>query len=823
MNFSSLLKHEAPQREKEEFLINVLKQQSQIPHSFLLKKIVEICVMNNYTSVIDFAKERTVDTTEYIWYGLRGSRIIPAKPFMAVFDEKLLYMTIKCSAIQTIERVITHKEIVTAINGTGGHIASRALFLAIKRGDSDILQVFLGVFDKLIQEKCLRINQAELIEVIQSKNSQMIEQVFKYYDITASLHDASNVKSTGNITAGQNNAVADQCDPLLNACIRVLSSCTTAPVGDMSYVRTIVTSCLKRYIHEMSFDFIAKHKIIILSVRIADMDTIKLVFEDGNVINFLKERPYWWGQCFIEALSSGKILLAEFLVKFVVTNIAEQAVRFDEKGIVIVLMHNNERFIDVFLKYMYICDETSEQQSLLPTRNIEHQGKTFQSYIADVKYVCSQIALFIHHNRNVFATRLFETFIRCAIKNRMFTTVNLLVDCINSRYHSSKGNVNELNLVFEAVLSKFSEDIQAHDVNRKLLLHRCLKLPDSSFFDLLLKYCHEKIDTTATDPCGNTIVFAAEQTHNRQLLRSLLQVLAPRIDPNMIHPKTKDTVFIRAAKDKRGLLSILFHSFSDRFNPNVQNATGNTALMYAVCNHSPDTVKKLVEHPLADVTIRNKYYQNVMDIATGDEDVGARTMKLIQVTFDKQTQLQELTSEHDLTFHIEKIQTIIKSPCIDRQTQAMFSQQLSVFADDLTRALRGNAIPSIGMKLEHRLKLQSKRVYLLDELDPNDAFLDHILQDKVINRDEMEKIRVQETRRERMTKFLDCLPCCGENAYDSFVKALRTTNKFYVADMLEPPGSAAPRDASVDHPASALVTTLVPDAKITADFILTES
>ena len=210
-----------------------------------------------------------------------------------------------------------------------------------------------------------------------------------------------------------------------------------------------------------------------------------------------------------------------------------------------------------------------------------------------------------------------------------------------------------------------------------------------------------------------------------------------------------------------------------------------------------------------------------MDIATGDEDVGARTMKLIQVTFDKQTQLQELTSEHDLTFHIEKIQTIIKSPCIDRQTQAMFSQQLSVFADDLTRALRGNAMPSIGMKLDHRLKLQSKRVYLLDELDPNDAFLDHILQDKVINRDEMEKIRVQETRRERMTKFLDCLPCCGENAYDSFVKALRATNKYYVADMLEL--RATTRDASVNNPALAPVTPSAPDAKITADLFLNES
>ena len=49
-----------------------------------------------------------------------------------------------------------------------------------------------------------------------------------------------------------------------------------------------------------------------------------------------------------------------------------------------------------------------------------------------------------------------------------------------------------------------------------------------------------------------------------------------------------------------------------------------------------------------------------------------------------------------------------------------------------------------------------------------------------------------------MTKFLSILPYCGEQAYPSFIAALRATNKGYVADMLEAyePRSAPAGDAS---------------------------
>ena len=66
-----------------------------------------------------------------------------------------------------------------------------------------------------------------------------------------------------------------------------------------------------------------------------------------------------------------------------------------------------------------------------------------------------------------------------------------------------------------------------------------------------------------------------------------------------------------------------------------------------------------------------------------------------------------------------------------------------------------------------------------------------------------------QTRRQRMTKFLSILPYCGEQAYPSFIAALRATNKGYVADMLEAydPSSAPASDASSDSSALVPVTS----------------
>ena len=113
------------------------------------------------------------------------------------------------------------------------------------------------------------------------------------------------------------------------------------------------------------------------------------------------------------------------------------------------------------------------------------------------------------------------------------------------------------------------------------------------------------------------------------------------------------------------------------------------------------------------------------------------------------------------------------------------------------------------MSALHRQKLQGNRVFLLEELQ--DDFLDYMHQDYVITLDQLEEIRTCQTRRQRMTKFLSILPYCGEQAYPSFIAALRATNKGYVADMLEAydPSSAPTDEASADSGALVPVTSQV--------------
>ena len=90
------------------------------------------------------------------------------------------------------------------------------------------------------------------------------------------------------------------------------------------------------------------------------------------------------------------------------------------------------------------------------------------------------------------------------------------------------------------------------------------------------------------------------------------------------------------------------------------------------------------------------------------------------------------------------------------------------------------------MRTEHRLKLRGKRRQLIDELDPSDhTWLDNMIGNGVISDDQREKIRAQQTRRERAEDFLAILPYCGEKAYDSFIAALRYHDISWVAGMLE--------------------------------------
>ena len=228
---------------------------------------------------------------------------------------------------------------------------------------------------------------------------------------------------------------------------------------------------------------------------------------------------------------------------------------------------------------------------------------------------------------------------------------------------------------------------------------------------------------------------------------------------------------------------IITSEFGDRCNPSIQDATGHTCLMYAVLKQSPEVIRALLRHPKIDLTIKNVYHQNILDIVNEHSNIDAKIRKMIQVAFEEQT--QPSVEEQSLDHHISGIKRIVLSPHIDAPIRETLQRQLDMLADDVKRALQGQSMPSVGMLPAHRLKLQSNRVELLFELDTKDDFMDHLHQDGIIDLEKLAEFRGYQTKRERITSFLDHLPYCGDKAYDSFIAALRATNKGYVANDLE--------------------------------------
>lgn len=62
---------------------------------------------------------------------------------------------------------------------------------------------------------------------------------------------------------------------------------------------------------------------------------------------------------------------------------------------------------------------------------------------------------------------------------------------------------------------------------------------------------------------------------------------------------------------------------------------------------------------------------------------------------------------------------------------------------------------------------------LLQDLDPNTAFLSQLINYKVITGDQREEIEHEATRRNKVAKILDILPRRGPRAFDSFVRLLK--------------------------------------------------
>ena len=315
-------------------------------------------------------------------------------------------------------------------------------------------------------------------------------------------------------------------------------------------------------------------------------------------------------------------------------------------------------------------------------------------------------------------------------------------------------------------------------------------------------------DLTFADKNGNTALHRVTLRSSLDDFQSIISSVGQFIDPN-IQNKDNDTIAIMAAKQQDDKLMTIHKQFESRYNPNMQDATGYTCLMYAVLNQTPDVIRALLRHSEIDMTVRNDYDQNITDIISEEADIDPKIRKMILVAHEKQTQpsAQEKTVDH----LISGLQRVVRSPHIDAPTRESFKRQLDMLADDIKHALQGNTMPTVGMLPAHRLKLQGKRVDLLFELDTKDDFMDHLLQDGIINHEKLVEFHGYQTKRERITRFMDHLPYCGDKTYDSFIAALRATDKGYVADMLEAydPSSAPASDASADCGALVPVTSSV--------------
>ena len=78
------------------------------------------------------------------------------------------------------------------------------------------------------------------------------------------------------------------------------------------------------------------------------------------------------------------------------------------------------------------------------------------------------------------------------------------------------------------------------------------------------------------------------------------------------------------------------------------------------------------------------------------------------------------------------------------------------------------------MEEKHRTLLRRNRLYLIDNLEPK-AFCDRLLQDGLITDDELDEMRGQPVRKEKVLLLLQQLPRKGPDAFDAFLKVLRET------------------------------------------------
>lgn len=83
----------------------------------------------------------------------------------------------------------------------------------------------------------------------------------------------------------------------------------------------------------------------------------------------------------------------------------------------------------------------------------------------------------------------------------------------------------------------------------------------------------------------------------------------------------------------------------------------------------------------------------------------------------------------------------------------------------------------------HRKTIRENWVFLSENLETAEL-LDHMLKEFVFTQDMYEEVKVERTKKEKISQFLFILQRRGPQAFDKFLDALVATNQAFISDQL---------------------------------------
>eukprot|EP00118_Oscarella_pearsei_P025070 m.307436 g.307436 ORF g.307436 m.307436 type:complete len:457 (+) comp42287_c0_seq1:41-1411(+) len=88
-----------------------------------------------------------------------------------------------------------------------------------------------------------------------------------------------------------------------------------------------------------------------------------------------------------------------------------------------------------------------------------------------------------------------------------------------------------------------------------------------------------------------------------------------------------------------------------------------------------------------------------------------------------------------------------------------------------------------SMEKKHKEALRSKRVFLIENVDP-DKIMNHLVQEELISSDDEDEIAGMKRRKEKVRKIIKTLQLRGAEAFDKFIKVLKEANCDFIAKEL---------------------------------------